>query len=52
MHVLGHTLFADVFAACGRNNKCYVRNDGMDPVNATIALEAWNIKGSRSKVKE
>jgi len=49
MHLLGSTLLADVFAACGRNNNCYVRNDGVDPVNATVALEAWNIKGSRNR---
>ena len=49
MHLLESSLFVDIFAACGRDNKCYVRNDGMASVNATVTLEAWNIQGSRNR---
>lgn len=49
MHSLERALFRDVFAACGSDNKCYIRNDGMGPVKATVTLEAWNIAGSRNR---
>ena len=49
MHLLENSLFVDVIAACGRSNKCYVRNDGIESVNATVTLEAWNIQGSRNR---
>ena len=43
MHLMRNSLFRDVFAACGRGNHCFVRNDGMDPVDVVVTLEAWNI---------
>jgi beta-mannosidase len=48
MHLLESSLFRDVFAACGRNNRCYVRNDGMEKVNVVVTLEAWSLKSSES----
>lgn len=46
MHLLEMSLFRDVVAACGRNNRCYVRNDGMEEVNVTVTLEAWTLTGT------
>lgn len=40
-------LFRDVIAACGQEGQCYVRNDGMHPINATAALEAWSLSALR-----
>jgi beta-mannosidase len=48
MHMLQSSLFRDVFAACGMNNWCYLRNDGIRSVDATVRLEAWNIESSRN----
>ena len=50
MHLLQSALFREVFAACGMNNWCYLRNDGMRPVDAIVTLEAWNIESSRKKL--
>ena len=49
MHLLEMSLFRDVFAACGMGNRCYVRNDGLAAVEATVKMEAWNIGGSRNR---
>jgi beta-mannosidase len=41
-------LFRDVFAACGKDDRCYIRNDGVHPVDASVWLEAWNLRESKA----
>ena len=41
MHIFQNSLLQDVFAACGRDNYCYVRNDGMQSVDALIHFDYW-----------
>jgi len=43
MHLLQMSLFRDVFAACGKDDRCYVRNDSSRQVEVSIWLEAWNL---------
>jgi beta-mannosidase len=43
MHLLESSLFRDQIVACGRKGDCYVRNDGMNTVDAIITFEAWPI---------
>lgn len=31
----------DVFCACGERNECFIRNDGIDSIQATIQFEYW-----------
>ena len=47
MHLLETSLFRDVIAACGKHNKCYIRNDGGRNVTATISFETWKIGTQR-----
>ena len=44
MHLLASSLFCDVFLACGKDNRCYIRNDGSGIVNAVISMEAWALR--------
>jgi beta-mannosidase len=44
MHLLESSLFRDQIVACGKTGNCYVRNDGMNTVNATISFEAWPMR--------
>jgi beta-mannosidase len=48
MYLLRQSLFRDVFAACGKDDRCYVRNDGVHPVDASVWLEAWNLRESKA----
>ncbi len=48
MYLLRQSLFRDVFAACGKDDRCYIRNDGVHPVDASIWLEAWNLRESKA----
>eukprot|EP00934_Nitzschia_sp_Nitz4_P001125 Nitzschia sp. Nitz4//scaffold123_size70294//55400//58169//NITZ4_005933-RA/size70294-augustus-gene-0.65-mRNA-1//-1//CDS//3329534500//1125//frame0 len=43
MYLLESSLFRDVFAACGVDNKCYVRNDGQESVELLLTFEAWRL---------
>lgn len=43
MHLLENSLFRDVFVACGANNDCFMRNDGLSSVNGSITFESWLI---------
>ena len=43
MYLLKSSLLQDLFAACGHNNECYVRNDGQLPRSADVRLESWNL---------
>ena len=47
MHLFESSLYRDVFAACGQDNRCYVRNDGINAVNATVHMEAWKLRGTQ-----
>jgi hypothetical protein len=47
MYMMESFLFRDVIAACGQEDQCYVRNDGMQAVNVTVALEAWSLHAPR-----
>ena len=41
MHLLKSTLFTDIVAACGREDMCYVRNDGLAEAKVVVSIEAW-----------
>jgi hypothetical protein len=43
MHLLEASLFRDIMAACGKNNDCYIRNDGGKILSGTISFEAWRL---------
>jgi beta-mannosidase len=47
MHLLESCLFRDVMAACGTDNRCYVRNDGRETLSAQLSFEAWNIGSAK-----
>lgn len=41
MHMFQNSILRDVFAACGRGNRCFVKNDGMEAVDIQVKLEYW-----------
>lgn len=43
MHMFQNSLLCDVFAACGEGNQCFVRNDGIESIDAQIQFEYWNL---------
>ena len=47
MHLLESSLYRDIFATCGQDDNCFVRNDGIHPVNITVHLEAWDLLESQ-----
>jgi hypothetical protein len=48
MYLLRQSLFRHVFAAYGKDDRCYIRNDGVHPVDASVWLEAWNLRESKA----
>jgi beta-mannosidase len=48
MHLLESSLFRDQIVACGKKGNCYVRNDGMNEVDATVSFEAWPMRMTES----
>lgn len=45
MHLLESSLFRDVIVACGKEeDQCYVRNDGIDTIYATVSMESWSFR--------
>jgi hypothetical protein len=50
MYLLRQSLFRDVFAACGKDDRCYIRNNGVRQVDASVWLEAWNLSESKPTV--
>jgi beta-mannosidase len=47
MHLLESHLFRHVMAACGTDNRCYVRNDGRETLTAQISFETWKIGNAK-----
>lgn len=47
MHMFQNSLLRDVFAACGGDNHCFVRNDGIRSVDALVNFEYWNLSEPR-----
>lgn len=47
MHMFQNTLLCDVFAACGKNNTCLIRNDGMHSIDVRANLEYWVLSQPR-----
>lgn len=48
-YMLESCLFKDVFVACGREGQCYVRNDGRDPINASVSLRVVDVGSGHVK---
>jgi hypothetical protein len=44
-HVMREHLFADVFATCGVNGVCFVKNDGITAFEGRVTVEALRISG-------
>lgn len=42
MHLLRRVLFQDVMAACGKDGKCFIRNDGMEEFKGHVKVESWS----------
>ena len=42
MHLLRQSLFRDVFVACGRDGKCYCKNDGLMDFRGKVVIETWS----------
>ena len=51
MHLMESTLFTDVITACGRENNCYVRNDGAQGLEIVISAEAWSLEQAEATNK-
>ena len=47
MHLFQNTLLRDVFAACEKDNTCFIRNDGMHSINVRVHLEYWILSQPR-----
>ena len=43
MHMFQNSLLRDVFATCGRGHQCFVKNDGMSPVDVDVKFEYWTL---------
>jgi hypothetical protein len=44
MHLLKQALFRDVFATCGMDSECFIRNDGIDEIpDIILELEMHNL---------
>lgn len=44
MYLLQRSLFRDVIVACGQDDLCYARNDGLSSASVLIWLEAWDLE--------
>ena len=42
MHLLRQSLFRAIFVACGRDGKCYCRNDGLMGFRGEVVIETWS----------
>jgi hypothetical protein len=43
MHLLESSLYRDQLVACGENDLCYLRNDGMVAFDIVVTFEAWSL---------
>lgn len=53
MHLFESSLFRDIMTACGKNDQCYVRNDGDSGKMVDIQIEGWRLgaDGPRQSIK-
>jgi hypothetical protein len=48
MHLLESSLFRDVIVACGKEDQCYVRNDGLETLYAVVSMESWALRETQA----
>lgn len=48
MHLLEQALFRDHIVACGKDDVCYLRNDGMNAAEVKLEFHAWRYSGRNS----
>ena len=46
MYLLRDMLFQDVMVACGRGNRCFLRNDSDEDIEALVSCQAWSADAS------